>query len=90
MELLKGKTAIVTGGTRGIGLAVVKKFLENGAKVALLGSRQETVDKAMAALKEENPNYPVIGMCPSLSNPDQIHETFKKLKENFGCLDLLV
>ncbi len=90
MELLKGKTAIVTGGTRGIGLAVVKKFLENGAKVALLGSRQETVDKAMAALKEENPNYPVIGMCPSLSNPDQIHETFQKVKETFGSLDILV
>lgn len=90
MELLKGKTAVVTGGTRGIGLAVVKKFLENGAKVALLGSRQETVDKAMAALKEENPNYPVIGMCPSLSNPEQIHEAFQKVKETFGSLDILV
>ena len=33
MELLKGKTAMVTGGTRGIGYAVVKVYLENGAKV---------------------------------------------------------
>lgn len=90
MELLKGKTAVVTGGTRGIGLAIVKKFLQNGAKVALLGSRQETVDKALAGLKEENPNYPVIGMCPFLSNPDQIHEAFQKVKETFGSLDILV
>ena len=51
MELLKGKTAMVTGGTRGIGYAVVKVYLENGAKVALCGSRQETVDKALEKMQ---------------------------------------
>lgn len=90
MDLLKGKTAVVTGGTRGIGLAIVKKFRANGAKVALLGSRQETVDKALAGLKEENSNYPVIGLCPALSNPEQVHEAFQKVKEAFGSLDILV
>ena len=44
--MLKGKVAVVTGGTRGIGYAIVKKFLENGASVVLWGSRQETVDRA--------------------------------------------
>ena len=43
MELLKNKVAIVTGGTRGIGFAIVKTYLQNGAKVAVFGSRQETV-----------------------------------------------
>ena len=62
--MLKGKTAIVTGGTRGIGFAIVKVFLQNGAKVALFGSREETVDKALAALKTENPSWEVIGMAP--------------------------
>ncbi len=57
MELLKEKVAVVTGGTRGIGYATVKKFLENGAKVVLFGSRQETVDKALASLKPENPAW---------------------------------
>ena len=65
--MLKGKTAIVTGGTRGIGYAIVKKFLDNGANVALFGSRQETVDKALQALQEENPAYPVMGLCPDLT-----------------------
>ena len=53
MGMLKNKVAVVTGGTRGIGYAVVEKFLKNGAKVVLFGSRQETVEKALAALKEE-------------------------------------
>ena len=47
--MLKGKVAVVTGGTRGIGFAIVKKYLENGAKVVLFGSRKETVDKALSS-----------------------------------------
>ena len=39
--MLKGKVAVVTGGTRGIGFEVVRKYLANGAKVVLFGSRQE-------------------------------------------------
>ena len=50
--MLKGKVAIVTGGTRGIGYEIVRKYLQNGAKVVLWGSRQETVDKALQQLKE--------------------------------------
>ena len=52
-NLLEGKVAVVTGGTRGIGLAIVKKYLEQGAKVALFGSRQETADKAVSTLLAE-------------------------------------
>ena len=66
--MLKGKTAVVTGGTRGIGYAVVKKYLENGAQVILFGSRKETVEKALQKLKEENPDWPVEGAWPDLEN----------------------
>lgn len=87
--MLKGKVAVVTGGTRGIGLATVKAFLDQGAKVAILGSRQETVDKALAAL-EAYPAENIMGLCPALSTPEEVAEAFAKVVEKFGSLDILV
>ena len=83
--MLQGKTAIVTGGTRGIGLAIVRTFLKNGANVALFGSRSETVGKALKELKEENPNWPVIGMAPDIAKA-AVDEVVAK----FGALDIMV
>ena len=88
--LLQGKKAIVTGGTRGIGFAVVQTFLRNGASVALFGSRQETVDKALAALKAENPDWEVIGMAPDLTDYAAVDAAFAKVEKAFGRIDILV
>ena len=90
MELLKGKVAMVTGGTRGIGYAIVKKYLENGASVALCGSKKETVDKALEQLKAENPEYQVIGLCPDLSKPEEVAQAVATVNETFGRFDILV
>lgn len=88
--MLKGKVAIVTGGTRGIGLAIVRVFLQNGARVALFGSRQETVDKALRTLKEENNSWEVIGLCPALDNYNEVKIAVDSVVEIFGKLDILV
>lgn len=88
--MLKGKVAVVTGGTRGIGYSIVKKYLENGAKVALFGSRQETVDKALASLKEENADWDVIGDWPNLMDENAVKEAITKIKDHFGRIDILV
>ena len=90
MDLLKGKTAMVTGGTRGIGYAIVKMYLDKGAKVALCGSRQETVDKALDKLRAENPDYKVIGLCPDLQDPAEVEKAVAAVKETFGSLDIMV
>ena len=88
--MLKNKTAIVTGGTRGIGFAVVKKFLENGAKVALFGSRKETVDKALEELSKEGKEYEVMGLYPDLGDPGQVTAAFDEVIGKWGRLDILV
>lgn len=90
MKLLENKVAVVTGGTRGIGLAIVKKFLSNGAKVILCGSRQETADKAVAELKAADPNAAVEGIAPSLTDPVSVAESFEKVRDKYGKLDILV
>ena len=88
--MLKGKTAIVTGGTRGIGFEIVKKFIENGANVAFFGSREETVNKAMAKLKELFPNADIMGLYDNITDPVAVETAFNKVKEHFGKLDILV
>lgn len=89
-DLLKDKVAVVTGGTRGIGFEIVKLYLQQGAKVILFGSRQETADKAVASLKAENPNYEVIGMAPELSSLRSVEQTIDEIIKKFGQIDILV
>lgn len=89
MNLLENKVAIITGGTRGIGFEIVRKFLQNGAKVALCGSRQESADAAVEKLKAENPGWEVIGIAPVLTDPASMEEEFAKVKELWGRIDIL-
>lgn len=88
-KLLENQVAVVTGGTRGIGFAVVKKFLEQGARVILFGSRQETADQAVAKLLEESPNYPVSGMAPNLGSLESVEQAFKEIIDKYGKIDIL-
>lgn len=88
--MLKDKVAIITGGTRGIGLETVKVFLEQGAKVAFLGSKKESVDKALEDLKKENPHSEVIGFYPNLTKEEEVKKVFEEVNNTFGHIDILV
>ena len=88
--MLRDKVAVVTGGTRGIGYAIVKKYLENGAKVILFGSREETVNKALTSLEKENSSWDVSGYFPNLMNAEEVEKTINQIKEQYGRIDILV
>lgn len=88
--MLEGKVAIVTGGTRGIGFEIVKKFLSAGAKVALFGSRKETVDKALEQIKSEYSDENIMGLYPSLGDYKEVESAIQKVKETFGGVHILV
>ena len=88
--MLKGKVAVITGGTRGIGYAIVKKFLENGASVVLWGSRQETVDRALERLRQDNPDWQVTGMAPDLGSYEEVARALDSVKKKYGKIDIMV
>lgn len=88
--MLDKKVAIITGGTRGIGLATAKKFIQENATVVIFGSKKETVDKALSELKEAFPKKEILGFYPNLIDESELKEVFYKIKEKFGHIDIIV
>lgn len=85
---MNGKVVIVTGGTRGIGLEIVRTFCESGATVVLFGSREETVLKAVEELKSEGKE--VKGYFPDLSDYESVQSVIEEVHHLYGHIDVLV
>lgn len=86
--MLEGKIAVVTGGTRGIGLETVRVFKENNAKVILFGSKSESVEKAVNELKNEG--LEVKGYYPNLNDYDDVKGVIEEIVKEYGHIDILV
>ncbi|HEY9127528.1 MAG TPA: SDR family oxidoreductase [Acidobacteriaceae bacterium] len=84
MDRLKGKRALITGGTTGIGLETARRFVEEGARVAVTGKNPSTLE---AARTELGPDVVVIASDASVvSDQKQLAE---QIKQAFGGLDIL-
>lgn len=84
MGKLEGKTAVITGGASGIGLATAKRFVADGAFVYIFGRRQEALE---AALSELGPNARAVrGDTTQAEDLDRLFETVKTER---GSLDIL-
>ncbi|MDW0116134.1 SDR family NAD(P)-dependent oxidoreductase [Sporosarcina thermotolerans] len=83
---LTGKVAIVTGGTKGIGKAIVELFVESGAKVAIVGRRQELCDEVAAEFGVDH----VFPFAADVSKKQDIERMVSATKEHFGRIDILV
>ena len=88
--LLKDKVAIVTGGSRGIGFATVEAFLEQGARVILCASRQQTADAAIEKLKAKDADAKVEAICPVLTDFEAVNAAFDDIAARYGSIDILV
>ena len=84
---LEGKVAIVTGGAQGIGLATVRKFVDEGAVVALCDVRQQGVDQAIRELAADGA---VSGYVVDVTRRDQVDAMVSSVKGKHGRIDVLV
>jgi NAD(P)-dependent dehydrogenase (short-subunit alcohol dehydrogenase family) len=84
---LEGRTAIVTGASRGIGLAIAHRLVADGARVVITGRTQETLDEAVAGLGGRKNVIAVAGKAADPSHRDSV---VAAAVATYGSVDLLV
>jgi len=86
---LKGKAALVTGGSRGIGAAIAERLAQDGAKIAITYARSaEAAQSVVDAIKAEGGE--AIAIQADAADPVDNEAAVRKVKETFGRLDILV
>lgn len=89
MQKLAGKVSIITGASRGIGLATAYKFAEQGSELMLI-ARSENKLKEVTGNIQKRYGVKVIYSAADLSKPEEIERAFKTFQENFQKIDILI
>lgn len=87
-QLLKSKTAIITGATRGLGKAIAFVFAREGATVAILGRKQEAIDQTVSEIQAAG--YSAHGYKLDVANQAEIDQVLPQIHSDFGKIDILV
>jgi gluconate 5-dehydrogenase len=85
---LTGRVAIVTGGSRGLGLQIASALAEFGASLALVARKKADLDAAVEQLKKEGRT--AVGFAANLGTPDAASSLIERVMERFGGIDILV
>lgn len=85
---LSGKSALITGGSRGLGKAIAGAFSAQGANVIICGRKQENLDKAVKEFQEAG--HAVTARVTNVGKPDQVAQLFEKIQADVEKLDILV
>jgi NAD(P)-dependent dehydrogenase (short-subunit alcohol dehydrogenase family) len=87
-EVLKGKVAVITGGSRGLGLAIAQAYTAAGAQVVIASRTQSSVDKAVVLLKKSGAR--VTGLACDVSEIAQVEALADHALKTFGRMDIWV
>ncbi len=85
MKKLENKTAVITGGNSGIGLATAILFAEQGAKVAITGRNEATLEQAVKDI-----GYGAIGIKADVADLDSIADSYAQVNDRLGKIDILI
>jgi hypothetical protein len=86
---MKGKTALITGGTKGIGYGIAEAMLNEGMNVVITGRNQETVDEAVNALVMIGKGQ-ILGVVSDVRDLESQENSVNQAVEKFGGLDILI
>ncbi len=89
-QLLTNQTAIVTGGTAGIGRAIAIKFAENGAKVIIFGTNQERGAQVVEEITEKYGSDRALFYAVNVASKEDVTAVIKEISSNCGTIDILV
>src|SRR6476646_10811658 len=87
---LSSKVAIVTGGSRGIGLAIARALREHGASVTITGTDEKALAAAVRQLDPAGTGDAVLGQRADVRHPEEVQRAFAETTSRFGGLDILV
>lgn len=88
MGRFTGRVAFVTGGSRGIGKAIVERFAQEGASVAFVDLNEEALHKTATELKEKG--YAVYAKVADVTDAVQVETVVQEIVDTFGAVDILV
>jgi NAD(P)-dependent dehydrogenase (short-subunit alcohol dehydrogenase family) len=88
---LAGKTAVVTGGSRGIGFSIAAALLGRGARVMITGTKQETLDDALRELRRDaGQGAQVEATRADVRRPAEVEQLMTSTAKRFGGIDILI
>ena len=87
---LAGKVAIVTGSSRGIGLAIAAAMAEHGCKVVISSRKQDSCDEVAQAINAQHGDGRAIAVAANISSKDDLQNLVDQTRKAFGRIDVLV
>ena len=87
---LTGKVAIVTGSSRGIGLAIAAALAEHGCKVVISSRKQDACDEVAHAINAQHKDERAIAVAANISSKEDLQNLVDETRKAFGKIDVLV
>src|SRR2546423_1304020 len=86
---LGGRAAIITGGSKGLGLAMATRFASSGADVAIVARGRDAIDQAVASIRAKA-QAKVVGIAADVARADDVKRAFDEAMRALGKIDIIV